>query len=214
MIERPSIYDVPVVRDVFVMGLDLGQLVDYTAISVLRVLQIEGATKPTYVLGHLERPKLGTTYPAVVERVRTLLATPPFSQGLTTLVVDGTGNVAVVNLLRDAGLHPVAITISGGQNVTPAAIGGFVVPKRDLVQTLQVVHQTKRLLLVDGLTEGPTLIREILNFHPKIDPVTGHDSYEASGREGIHDDLVVSVSLAVWYYEQASKQASRTRSAY
>ena len=32
----------------------------------------------------------------------------------------------------------------------------------------------------------------------KINVATGHDSYEA-WREGDHDDLVLSLALAVWY---------------
>lgn len=39
------------------------------------------------------------------------------------------------------------------------------------------------------------LVEEFLNFRVKINLNTGYDSYEA-WREGIHDDLVLSVALA------------------
>lgn len=37
-----------------------------------------------------------------------------------------------------------------------------------------------------------------MSFRLKVNIATGHDSYEA-WREGDHDDLVLSTSLAVWY---------------
>ncbi len=45
----------------------------------------------------------------------------------------------------------------------------------------------------------------------KIDSKTAHDSYEA-WREGVHDDLVLSVALACWTAEQ--HYTSQERRAY
>ena len=42
------------------------------------------------------------------------------------------------------------------------------------------------------------MLKELLKFKVKIDPVTAHDSYGA-GREGQHDDLVLATALAAWY---------------
>ncbi len=45
-----------------------------------------------------------------------------------------------------------------------------------------------------------TLVNELLNFKVSISNVR-HDSYSA-WRENIHDDLVLSVTIAVWYVEK------------
>jgi len=185
----------------FYIGLDLGQAQDYTAIAVVEKKELP---KPAeYHVRHLERPKLGTPYPAIVDRVKQLMASSSL-QNKTALVVDATGvGAPVVDMFRKAGLRPVAITITGGNSVG-SGDGGYHVPKRDLVTTLQVLFQTGRLKVAAGLPEARTLVEELLNFKVKINVKTAHDSYEA-WREGIHDDLVLAVALACWYGERHKK---------
>jgi hypothetical protein len=48
-----------------VIGLDLGQSQDYTAVSVLAGTFTDDGAKPTYQVGHLERFPLGTPYPDI-----------------------------------------------------------------------------------------------------------------------------------------------------
>jgi len=74
------------------------------------------------------------------------------------------------------------------------------VPKRDLIAAAQVLLQDNRLKIAENMPDTATLTRELQNYHVKIDPVTAHDSY-AAWREGVHDDLVFAVSLAVWLGE-------------
>ena len=115
------------------MGLDLDQSQDYTALCVAE--RVEAPTgKPHYHLRHLERFRLGTSYPEVVERVGEMLAGPPL-WGCSQLVVDGTGvGAPVVDMFRQKGLAPIAITITGGDTVTGDG-GNYRVPKRYLVST-------------------------------------------------------------------------------
>lgn len=92
------------------------------------------------------------------------------------LAVDGKGvGVAVVDMLRHAGLPPVAIRITGGDTVMQVP-GGFRVPKRDLVGTLSVLLQTQRLKLATALPHARTLVDELLRFRVRINPATAHDS--------------------------------------
>lgn len=178
----------------FYLGLDLGQAQDYTALAVLEKQEKE------YHVRHLERPKLGTPYPAIVEQVQNLLKSDQL-WGRTALVVDKTGvGAPVVDMFRKAGLRPVAITITGGNSVSKDG-DGYHVPKRDLVSTLQVLFQAGRLKVAAELPEARLLVEELLNFKVKINVKTAHDSYEA-WREGIHDDLVLAVALACWYGER------------
>jgi hypothetical protein len=154
-----------------------------------------------YHIRHLERPPRGTQYPAVVTRVRKLLATPPLSRG-TPLVIDKTGvGMAVVDLFVAAGVRPHAITITGGDEVIRDGIYHTKVPKRELVGNLVAVFQTGRLQIAAGLVEEETLVEELANFKVKVNVATGHDRYEG-WREGIHDDLVLAVALAVWHGER------------
>ena len=182
----------------FYIGLDLGQAQDYTAIAVVEKKELP---KPAeYHVRHLERPKLGTPYPAIVDRVKQLMAGDPLLNR-TALVVDKTGvGAPVVDLFKEAGLKPVAVTITGGNSVSRDE-DGFCVPKRDLVTALQVLFQSGRLKVAGDLKLAPVLVEELLNFKVKINVKTAHDSYEA-WREGIHDDLVLAVALACWYAEK------------
>ena len=175
----------------YFIGLDLGQAQDYTAITVIE------QKKPAFHVRHIERPRLGTPYPVIVERVKALMETPQLKRK-AALVVDKTGvGAPVVDLFRKVGLSPIAITITGGNTVARER-GGYRVPKRDLVTTLQVLFQAGNLKVASGLELAPVLVEELLNFKVKINVKTGHDSYEA-WREGTHDDLVLSVAMACWY---------------
>jgi hypothetical protein len=70
------------------------------------------------------------------------------------------------------------------------------VPKRNLVSTVQVYLQGKRLKIASRLDLADTLTRELQNFQVKITDAA-NDTYGA-WREGSHDDLVLSASLALW----------------
>lgn len=211
---------------VFNIGLDLGQASDYTALAIVETVKIPvgepytklrhtgyGAveeqvqdTRTEYQLRHLERPELGTPYPAIVKHVSVIVEGPPLS-GNGCLVIDRTGvGRPVVDLFRDANLRTkiVSVTITGGDSVSWEH-GGYRVPKRDLVTALQVLFQQQQFKIASGLPHTETLIAEILNFKAKIS-LRGHDSYEAGGsgpagewREGTHDDLVLAAALACWH---------------
>ena len=206
-----------------IVGLDLGQAADYTALSVVEVNptvytnRVQYRNPVNYCLDyydqkierpplsfnvrHLERFAIGTSYPDVVKRVKEIFAKLPAG---TTLVVDGTGvGRPVVDMLAQQGLRPVCITITGGDTVTQDG-AWFRVPKRDVVGVLAVAFQNKKLKIARTLSYAETLVSELLNFKVKINLKTAHDSYEA-WREGVHDDLVLSVGLAAWtahfYYQ-------------
>ena len=188
----------------FIVGLDLGQAKDYTAIAVLERYDsapwIVG-NPLEYHLRHLERPTLGTTYPAIVQRVAYLLDAWPLA-GCAALVVDATGvGAPVVDLLNNAGLRPIALTITGGDAASTDGLA-WRVPKRQLVSNLQILFQSGRLKIAEGIPEASTLVRELLNFRAKVS-AAGSDTYEA-WREGDHDDLVLAVAMATYYGEQGN----------
>ena len=191
----------------YILGLDLGQAADYTALGILERI---GPRPATYHLRYIARLALGTEYPDVVAHVGDLMARPPLA-GNVRLVVDATGvGRPVVDLLRRAGLDPVAVSITGGDAVAYDGLG-YKVPKRDLVQSLLVLYQSDRIKIAEGLPQAATLIQELLNFRVKINVATAHDSYEA-WRESAHDDLVLAVAMAAWYAEHIARHSRPARS--
>jgi len=180
------------------LGLDLGQAQDCTALVVIERIE-KPKVKPDFHLRHIQRFQLGTSYPAVVERVKSIITQKPL-EGNAHLVVDATGvGAPVVDLLRQAGLSPVAITITGGDSVHYEE-RVWRVPKRDLVSTLQVLLQSERLKVAESLREASTLVKELLTFQVKI-TASAHDTYGV-WREGVHDDLVLATAIACWYGER------------
>jgi len=185
----------------FFVGLDLGQAQDYTAISILEQRWSDQPRGYNYDLRYLDRFR-GVPYPEVVKKVAILVRSPKImGSEPPVLVVDKTGvGAPIVDMFRQGGVRPVEITISGGNS--PSVVPrGFAVPKRDLVFALLKAFQTGQFKIAAGLPLGDTLMHELLNFNVKINLVTSHDSYGA-WREGIHDDMVMSVAMAVWYAER------------
>jgi len=194
----------------FILGLDLGQSQDYTALAILERLVQEhvdeqkqggGAVKRIYHyhIRRLERTR-GTPYPMVVARVKEIVGKLPGA----ALVVDQTGvGAPVVDMFKQAALKPIGVLIHGGDRVTQEG-STWRVPKRDLVGVLQVLLQNQRLKVAPGPLSD-TLAKEMLSFKVKIDPATAHDSYSA-WREAEHDDLVLAVALAAWWAEKESRR--------
>ncbi len=206
----------------YIIGVDLGQAHDYTAISVLerhtretgrtmptakarpvwgRETQPRPQTESTYQVRHLERLKLGTPYPdqvarvlAVIEQVKTVQA----GSGTPAIVVDQTGvGRPVVDMLTKAGVRGLAAVSIHGGDATSRDGREYRVPKRELVSILQVLLQSDRLTVAGALPEAQTLTRELLAFKVTFS-ARGHDTYGNDWRENDHDDMVLSVALAAW----------------
>ncbi len=182
----------PPVKEFFV-GVDLGQAKDFTAFAI-----IEGG--PIYKVRHLERMR-GMPYPRVVDRLYSMVNSPELLEGVIHLVVDKTGvGAPVVDLIKDRGLSPISISITGGDRPSAEDKKHWRVPKRDLISNLLVLSQTHRLKIAADLEEALILAEELQDLRVRIDPITAHDSYSA-WREGQHDDLVLAVALAAWWAE-------------
>jgi hypothetical protein len=199
----------------FIIGLDLGQAKDYTAIVISeRSLAIE----TTYERGAYERdereidrrevahhsikfihrPALGTPYPKIIEQVKSIIEDLPTRQEPPALVADATGvGRPVIDLLREAELDPIGVTITGGDRVNKVKRNDIRIPKRILAAALQIALQTGRVKIAKGLPNVDVLITELENFKVKIS-ATGTETFEA-WRESVHDDLVLATALAVWY---------------
>jgi hypothetical protein len=192
--DRSRYFD-PEQESVFYYGLDLGQIRDYSALTLIE--RPPGLISEYHVRG-LKRFPLGTSYPNIAETVTAVLKNSETQPNV--LLIDNTGvGVAVADLFRAAKTTFWGISIHGGDQVNQD--GKTVrVPKRDLISTLQVLFQSKRLKISKNLPEAQILIEELLDFQVKIS-LSGHDTY-GCWREGSHDDLVLATSIACWAGEK------------
>jgi hypothetical protein len=117
-------------------------------------------------------------------------------------VIDGTGvGRGVVDMFRtsrDQVCRIVPVLITAG-NKAAQENGYWHVPKKDLVSAVQILLQTGRLKIAD-VPERATLLAELQGFEVKI-TAAANATYGA-WREGLHDDLVLALALAVWYAQR------------
>lgn len=147
-----------------------------------------------FVLGHLERFDLRTAYGEVALRARDLVKMCP---GVTALVVDASGvGRPVIEMMRDAGLSPVAITSTGGQKVRHDWQTGINVPKKLLVSNLRALLEQGRIRWPADLPLLKTFEHELRTFKGK-ETASGGETAAAEQSRG-HDDLVMAVALAAW----------------
>jgi hypothetical protein len=196
-----------VIRRPLILGVDLGQQRDYTAMVGLQ--RGEGPSgrgagyiPATWEAVHIERVPLGTTYHAVAAHV-TEVAAMMQAHGPVIVAVDATGvGVAVVEIMRLAVPRLVAVTITGGR-----VVGGTTyapsVPKPDLVACVSVALQNRTLTIPSDLSDAAVLTAELSTFRSSTS-VDGATSYSA-WRERDHDDLVLALAIGLWVGERAAR---------
>jgi hypothetical protein len=189
----------------FFVGLDLGQVHDYTALAVVERAELTGEFDPAMYawrkkvmlrLRYLERVPLETPYPDIVERVRQMLRAGELA-GRCHLVVDATSARPVVDMLRRARIEAtmMPVTITGGATESLNK-GYYGLPKADLITGLQVLLQRGALQIAAGMKHGPDLVAEMRAMRVRVGG-GGREKYGA-WREGTHDDLVLAVALGCW----------------
>jgi hypothetical protein len=179
-------------RSSYIIGLDLGQKRDYTAIAMLQVhervypqrdpVTWDFLRTQSLRLVYLERVPLGTSYPDVVEHVTRLLRDPRLHG--CTLVADATGvGAPVVDLLRKAQLNCrlLPVTITNGAHDAPVG-SGYHVPRRDLITGLQVLFDEGELQIASAMPMAEALVKELTRL-----------------KRGSRDDLVLATALAWWW---------------
>jgi hypothetical protein len=189
----------------FYIGIDLGQRRDHTAIAVVermnRYMGYQSEEFDHMRVRYLERVALGTSYPAVVERVRAV-ARQVSNEGQFGLIVDATGvGAPVVDLLRAArfSCEITAVMITGGEKASQTA-GGWNVPKTDLIAGVQVLLEKGQLRIATALRDVGALVKELTDMRVVLRG-TGSVGLGADG-EGQHDDLVIALALACWKGKQ------------
>ena len=197
----------------FFISADLGQMNDYTAISITERITTGiacGKFVNTFHLRHIERPPRGTEYPAIIDRLIDIYHSPQIAEEWKAVVVDLTGlGRPVFDMMKRAGFlcSLYGISITGGNDVIRDG-RTYNVPKRDLITNLQILLQNGTLQIAKGLKEADALVDELLNFQVKISD-SGMDTY--GGRSGVHDDIVLSVAMGAWLAAQDVMEMGKGR---
>ncbi len=196
----------------FVMGCDLGQSQDHTAVSIVQLLG--PSRQAEHRLVYFERFELGRSYTELIDRVQHLLGKVRLVVGYMDhrgrarhraiakceLVVDATGvGTAVTDEMDRRGLDPIRITIHGGEQVTHSG-RSWRVPKYHLADVLAVLLEQGRLKITPALRDRDALDREFRAFRRTVKRETGRESLEAE--RGEHDDMVLATAIACWYAER------------
>jgi len=208
----------------FVIGVELGQVSDVTAIAVVESLTLPFlrteeirerrwvSLRPVYqgpdgkevrehppvnfALRHLERIPAGVSYPEIVTRVQSLHG--QLRKPVT--VLDGTGvGKAAVELFRQSGFYSYVFTLVAGDQMIQDG-SNYRIPKRDVISSTQVLLQTGRLKIARSLPHAALLARELVNFRFKVGHERPADALD--WREGPDDDLVLALAIAAWEAER------------
>jgi hypothetical protein len=188
----------------YYLGLDPAQIRDYAALSALEVTYA-GGEDATYRLVNLER-RQRLSYPDLVNWVVQALKTPALNHEVIappTIVLDATGvGIAVRDLLRkeSAPLESVIVTAGNSKNRDP---DGYHVGKARIYGKFLSAFDSGRVQLNPNLPSFEQLEHEFLAFKAQIS-AKGNALFEAE--EGEHDDLITSIALPVWYFEEHRPQ--------
>lgn len=195
----------------YIIGVDLGQSADYSALGVLRrcwrkndmydvVNQNVAMWKLYHEVPMLVRWPLGTPYPQIVEDIeREYHYVESVSEMGVKLVVDQGGpGRPVMDMLRERNLHPIGVTITAALNVNVKNDSELTCPKRDICSALVVAAQSGDIKIAADLDLANELQREIESFGYTINRKTGQMTYESIVDE-VHDDLVLAVAMGLWY---------------
>jgi len=200
----------------WLVGLDLGQTSDPSALALLRQTKVtrDKDRRRYYDCLALKRWPLKTAYDAIVDDVCKMFAIPAYTGQL--LVVDMTGvGRPVVDLFRrqriKAKLTPVTITGGAGSSFDPDS-GGWHVSKRELVSVLHTLlggtrfgSEQRLFQIAAALPLAPELRKEFENFKAKINLTTANVSLEA-WRESDHDDIVLACAMPCWIGERTQQR--------
>jgi DNA-binding Lrp family transcriptional regulator len=211
--------------EALVIGVDLGQAYDYTAIVAVERVKITTFdswrqaplkqkidlnnplseiepvfnTSREYHVRLIERARLGVSYADIVKYILNLVNREGIKEKKAIIALDASGvGRAVFDMLDEAGIkHVKAITVTGGEKITDDD-PYYNVPKSELASLVKGLFGRKIIKITKGINDADALTRELENFVIKKTQA-GHVQYEAGSG---HDDLVSALSLACFIAQE------------
>lgn len=190
------------VKDLSVLGLDLGQTGDNAVGAVLTkkryAADFIGPRWPKITCPAIKRWELGTDYCVIVDNCLDL------APDVIAVEFNGVGRPFVDMLRRQAMLRgykgvirPVLTAGSDARTVTRTEQRGqfIIVPKVDLV-TAAILLQQDKLLQFAPMPEVQLLLSEMRSFKMRHE---SHKAQQFGAEPGKHDDIVMAFSIACWY---------------
>jgi hypothetical protein len=200
-------------------GLDVGRAVDHSALSALvrYVFPVEsnGSLITRYYCVHLYRYPLSTPYETIETDAHKWWNWADITGMRRYFIVDMTGvGAPVVEGIRRKRVRTIGVTITSGMQETNPGIDQYNVPKVALTTQLVRTAQMGRFKDYPSIAHWKELTEELNSFGYKMNKETSSITYESLD-EKVHDDLVISVALPIWYGERVVpyRQSSRTTGA-
>jgi len=196
--------------EAFIMGVDLGQSQDPTALVVLRHTRVpldswtvndkarttRQDIEERFDCVHAERVPLGTSYPDVVAYIREVLNRPPLRDRCHPVIDESGVGRAVGDMFTAGGLRAVRVSITAGTEVTKQDQLRWSVAKSLLISGVDARLHSGELRFAAELGEAHALHEELKDFRRHLTSA-GRATYQA--RTGKHDDLVLAVAIALWW---------------
>jgi len=191
----------------FFLGVDLAED-DGSVEAILTVFEKEdqGEAPSRFRLDHARR-RPGESPDALADRLQSFVAERPYT-GRTNIVVNRSvePGAALIDALKDRGLDPLAVTLTGGSGTVagePDEVG-VSLGVADAVRTLAELYRDGRLVVESHTTEAASqLARGLQRAAEVLDAADGdQDTPEAAGStlDALDDGnaQVVSAALAAW----------------
>lgn len=205
----------------FVVGVDLGQAHDPTAIAVIEHVHVRVRPEyaqaygmdsrrrawlgewnrairsnhpPQYNVRHLERLPLGTHYPAQVAHIAEMVRRAPLKDAPVFYDYTGVGR-PVGDLLHQAGIRKLRRVHLTGGHESRSDGDRHAVSKVDLVSRLQAALHAGELAIEHTLPDAAVLARELADYRLNF---TAAGNAQFNARSGAHDDLLIATGLALY----------------
>lgn len=186
---------------------DLGKLSDWTAISVVDVQRVQKPylvdvedrfdardSIPVYVVPHIERMQV--RYRLALKRIVEIMRGPKMILKDMEVILDATGvGEAVLEMADEMELEATPIVITSG-HTAHYGDGKYFVPRKEIVSALVVAVQERRIQVADLGDVTDQLKTELRNLRMKP-RASGSEAIEPD-KESQHDDMVLSLGMAVW----------------
>lgn len=192
---------------VTVIGVDIGQKRERTAIAVVELEYRKTATAPPqgrdeqrhYLVRFLERLRLGTSYPEIARRLADICRRLAGLGSRPSVFVNATGiGAPVVEMLQKEAreARPLwAVHLNHGDRCAEEwSERRVTLGQAYMVSRLQVLLQSHQLHLPNS-SEARVVVQELLAYEMRV--LANANSLPGAFRIGTHDDLVTAMGLAV-----------------